>query len=380
MVLVRRCGVDRLHQRLFRTNKLHHESVKCTGKIPASVERVWSLVRNFHGTWHPAINTMEIEHDNAGRLIRALTVHGEQTIYRERLTWFSDCEHSFAYTHIEGIEGAQEYRAQLSVSFESDTECSVTMSAQLTAASPRSSQITAGTKAIFESAISTIDTLMQGTRSKNANVTAEERTNELKVGENHATTQIIPGSPTLTVSRIDGPREDILCLFLHGIGGNKENWHKQLRAIAPYCTTPSLDLRGYGESDLGEQQSTVEDYCNDILRVLDTFKAKKLILCGLSFGAWIATSFAVRHPDRLAGLVLSGGCTGMSEASSEERESFLSSREVPMSEGKTPADFAPSVVTFLSGPDCTDDVKNELLSSMSAITSENLCRCFTLLY
>jgi len=88
----------------------------------------------------------------------------------------------------------------------------------------------------------------------------------------------------------------------------------------------------------------------------------------------------MRHPQRLAALVLSGGCTGMSEASTEEREGFRRSREVPMSEGKTPSDFAPDVVKILAGPDCTEQVKAQLLESMQTIASETYAdalRCFT---
>ena len=58
----------------------------------------------------------------------------------------------------------------------------------------------------------------------------------------------------------------------------------------------------------------MDGYCADILRVAKVLGARRLVLVGLSYGAWIATSFAMRHSDTLAGLVLSGGCTGMSEA------------------------------------------------------------------
>ena len=68
---------------------------------------------------------------------------------------------------------------------------------------------------------------------------------------------------------------------------------------------------------MGFRQSTIDDYCEDILRVMAAFNADKIILCGLSYGSWIVTSFAMRRPDKLAGLVLSGGCAGMSEAGLE---------------------------------------------------------------
>src|SRR5690606_12838709 len=93
-----------------------------------------------------------------------------------------------------------------------------------------------------------------------------------------------------------------LVLFLHGIGGGRTNWLPQLAAAARFAQAATLDLRGYGDSRLGPSQSTIEDYCADILRAMDTLGANRLILCGLSYGSWIATSFAMRHPDKLAGL------------------------------------------------------------------------------
>ena len=42
-------------------------------------------------------------------------------------------------------------------------------------------------------------------------------------------------------------------------------------------------------------------------------RIEEFILVGLSYGSWLATSFAMRHPDRLAGLVLSGSAIGVVE-------------------------------------------------------------------
>ena len=142
----------------------------------------------------------------------------------------------------------------------------------------------------------------------------------------------------------------------------------------------ALDLRGYGDSTLGPNRSTVDDYCADILRVREALGADRLVLVGLSYGSWIATSFAMRHPDLLAGLVLSGGCTGMSEAGVEEREAFRVSRLVPIDAGQAPADFAPSVVKVLAGPNASDATKAQLLQSMAAIaaaTYRDALLCFT---
>ena len=92
------------------------EQVQVIGFSKAAPSAVWSIARDFCGHWHPAIATMRAEHDAKGALIRAFTVIGEDTTYRERLTYFSDFDQVMAYEHLEGIRGADSYAARLTVS------------------------------------------------------------------------------------------------------------------------------------------------------------------------------------------------------------------------------------------------------------------------
>jgi len=191
--------------------------------------------------------------------------------------------------------------------------------------------------------------------------------------------RLIDDLPRLALTTAGGPGRR-LCLFLHGIGGNRDNWDQQVEVASGVMPAAALDLRGYGDSTLGPRQSTVDDYCDDILRVMQVMGAERLVLVGLSYGSWIATSFAMRHPHLLDGLVLSGGCTGMSEAGPDEREAFRISREVPMNAGQTPRDFAPAVVKVLAGPNASEDTRKRLYDSMAAIPTEtyrDALVCFT---
>jgi len=357
------------------------KEIHSSGKVSASADQVWALVGDFHANWHPAIDTMAAEHDDRGGVIRAFTVTGDSAHYRERLTWHSNSERSFAYSHVEGIAGVETYSAHLAVAEINSTECTVSMAAQLTAAEPRATEIATGTQAIFDAAIASIQSSASTLPLVEVNKSGTTESSNNSATLLDLKTLRIPESPALAISYIDSSAaKDTLCLFIHGIGGNRSNWHGQLAALSSYCTTAAMDLRGYGDSALGDAQSTVDDYCEDIIRVADAFGTKKLILCGLSYGAWISTSFAMRHPQRLAALVVSGGCTGMSEATAATREAFLRSREVPLNEGKTPADFAPDVVEILAGPHCTEQVKSQLLESMQAVSSQTYAdalRCFT---
>jgi len=348
------------------------ELVEVTGKSPADPDAVWRIAQNFANGWHPAIESMSAESDDSGRLIRVFTVHGEETEYRERLTYFSHSDRTLRYTHLQGIQDVEHYNASLCIAADDAGGSHIIWSAEIVAESARAKAIATGTHFIFETGISALSDLAKSAER----MTINEITNPSYAAYE---TQQVAGLPELTISKTP-VKSGSLCLFLHGIGGNRSNWFGQLDHVGTAMCAAALDLRGYGDSKLGPYQSTVDDYCNDILRVCNVLKVEKLVLCGLSYGAWIATSFAQRYPEKLAGLVLSGGCTGMSEASVEERESFRSSREVPLNAGQVPADFAPAVVDVIAGPTASEQVREQLLSSMSGIdanTYRDALTCFT---
>jgi pimeloyl-ACP methyl ester carboxylesterase len=131
-----------------------------------------------------------------------------------------------------------------------------------------------------------------------------------------------------------------------------------------------MDFRGYGGGTLGSEQSRADNHCNDMLRVMHALGKPAVILCGLSFGSWIAASFAMRHPGRLVGLVFSSGCTGMSEAPESERAEFLRLRRRPMDDGKRPAEFASEVVSVIAGPEADQGTRRILHDAMASISVE----------
>ena len=334
-------------------------------------EALWPTARDFCGAWHPFIATIAEERSARGAVIRRFTAHGEDTVYREQRTYLSNSDRVIAYTHLEGIKGANRYNARLTLSPREGGGTALSWTAEIEAPGPRAAEIAKGTAPVFQAGIEAI-LARAGTRVSDEDPIFDENRCAL-------TDTILQGTPNLALTHT-AKKGDTLALFLHGIGGARKNWARQLERAGHVMTACAMDLRGYGQSSLGFAQSTVDDYCDDICRVMDHFGARKLVLVGLSYGSWIATSFAMRHPGMLAGLVLSGGCTGMSEAGPEEREAFRVSREVPLNAGQVPADFAPAVVKVIAGPEASEEVRAELLASMSAIpaaTYRDALICFT---
>ncbi|MBN8629429.1 MAG: alpha/beta fold hydrolase [Rhodobacterales bacterium] len=384
------------------------EVVQVRGHVPAPPDAVWATVRDFCGAWHPWIETIRQEQGPRGALVRAFTVTGEDTTYREQQTYLSDSDRVLGYTHLEGIRDCEAYDARITVTPAEAGGTIVSWTATIRAPAARLAAICEGTKAVFEAGIAALATASVPERHDTplyAPVPVETLIFDDLPRLALTISQAPPPRPSPTrgeggsrasgpgsaasTSRLPSPSRggdgggglgDTLCLFLHGIGGGRTNWLPQVQAVGSSMPAAALDLRGYGDSTLGPRQSTVDDYCADILRVAEKLGAKRLVLVGLSYGSWIATSFAMRHPDMLAGLVLSGGCTGMSEAGPDEREAFRVSREVPLNAGQVPADFAPAVVKVLAGPDASDDTRKKLYDSMAAIpaaTYRDALVCFT---
>jgi len=345
------------------------DMVQVHGHLRADPAAVWAVVRDFAGAWHPWIAAIRAETSPQGAAIRAFTIAGEDTLYREQLTYFSDTDRTLGYTHLEGIAGLEAYDARITITAAEAGGSIINWSATVRASAARLGPICEGTKAVYEAGIAAL-----------ATATATVPPAPTLPAPVAIDTLTIDDLPRLALSITPDLDDGRLCLFLHGIGGARHNWAAQLAQMGSKIRSAALDLRGYGDSTLGPQQSTVDDYCADILRVTEILGAKRLVLVGLSYGSWIATSFAMRHPEMLDGLVLSGGCTGMSEAGPDEREAFRVSREVPMNAGQVPADFAPAVVNVLAGPEASDATKAALHLSMAAIpaaTYRDALVCFT---
>ncbi len=335
-------------------------------------DAAWAYIREFGSEWHPDILTATQSVDASGAVVREFT-GSDGALYREQRTYFSDTDHLLRYTLTDGIAGVEGYCGEASV-----LNATVTWSCSFKAESDIGSTVSDGSKAIFDNGLQWLkrnikqpDKKRQDKKKSNAikNNTAPQRETIAGLAELSVLTTVPAGQPCWT-----------LVLFIHGIGGNAGNWKEQLKALGPSYAAAALDLRGYGKSERGNSQTRIDDHCADINRVMKHFGARKLVLVGLSMGSWIATSFAMRHPQLLAGLVLAGGCTGMSEADADERNRFLAARAEPLASGRTPRDFAPDVVKVIAGPNATSKQRDILHRSMASITSDtylDALNCFT---
>ncbi|MBE0673044.1 MAG: alpha/beta fold hydrolase [Bacteroidales bacterium] len=92
-------------------------------------------------------------------------------------------------------------------------------------------------------------------------------------------------------------------VILHGLYGSSDNWVSIARRLAVRYTVFIPDMRNHGESP----HSHLHDYehmCSDIEEFTTRHVGSKFILLGHSMGGKVAMTFALRHPDDLAALIV----------------------------------------------------------------------------
>ncbi|MFF0424005.1 alpha/beta fold hydrolase [Streptomyces sp. NPDC004520] len=109
--------------------------------------------------------------------------------------------------------------------------------------------------------------------------------------------------PTFYEDRGTGPA----LLLIHGHPFDHTMWQPQIDRFsrAGYrVITP--DLRGYGATPLGPRTgtTTLGDFAEDLVALLDSLEIEECVVAGLSMGGQIAMELVRRHPGRVRGLVL----------------------------------------------------------------------------
>ena len=92
-------------------------------------------------------------------------------------------------------------------------------------------------------------------------------------------------------------------VVLHGLFGSSGNWRGVARALACTHTIVSVDLRNHGASPWTDSMDYVE-MAEDVLQLIDRLELKRPMVMGHSMGGKVAMALALRHPARIAGLIV----------------------------------------------------------------------------
>jgi pimeloyl-ACP methyl ester carboxylesterase len=118
-------------------------------------------------------------------------------------------------------------------------------------------------------------------------------------------THRIPVSDGLELNVLEWSTDGIPLILLHGGGNEAHLWDDFAPCVAPHYRVIAVDQRGHGDSDWDSEGRYETEYLvNDLEALLAAYEIDRFVLIGFSMGGRVAMSFAGRHPDRLAGLVL----------------------------------------------------------------------------
>jgi pimeloyl-ACP methyl ester carboxylesterase len=94
-------------------------------------------------------------------------------------------------------------------------------------------------------------------------------------------------------------------VFIHGSGGDREDWRGQLDGLSDKATVVALELPGHGFSE-PPGESTVPAYSEWVLDFVQTIGLKKVVLFGCSLGSAITQWIALSPPAWLTAIGLVG--------------------------------------------------------------------------
>jgi len=117
--------------------------------------------------------------------------------------------------------------------------------------------------------------------------------------------------------RTDGAamREVPTVLLLHGGPGfDHSNFKPDFSRLADIAQVVYLDHRGNGRSDRGDPAKwNLPQWGDDVRAFCDALEIVRPIVLGISFGGMVAMSYATRHPEHPAKLVLSSTAARLSQ-------------------------------------------------------------------
>ena len=109
-------------------------------------------------------------------------------------------------------------------------------------------------------------------------------------------------------------------IFIHGFPFNMAMWNPQIESLSNYCRVITYDIRGFGNSDVGNEEFTIALFAKDLISLMDALKIDKTILCGLSMGGYIALNAIENYARRISALILSDtSCKADTSEAKEKR-------------------------------------------------------------
>jgi pimeloyl-ACP methyl ester carboxylesterase len=98
--------------------------------------------------------------------------------------------------------------------------------------------------------------------------------------------------------------EGLPLVLLHAFPLSSAMWLEQRNDLSDLCRVITPDLRGFGGSQLGDDEPSMDRMADDVVALLDRLDLDRVVLGGLSMGGYVTMALLRRHADRVRGLML----------------------------------------------------------------------------
>ncbi len=160
--------------------------------------------------------------------------------------------------------------------------------------------------------------------------------------------------------------EGLPLVFIHAFALNQTMWQEQVAALKNQYRCITLDLRGFGHSDVVDEPSLMNQMASDVRQLMKALSIDKAVLIGLSMGGYIALAFYRNYPEMVGALVLAD--TRATADADEAKANRLLSAEKALREGSVA--IADETTPKLLG-DTTIKTNPDLVKLVHSIQAEN---------
>lgn len=106
---------------------------------------------------------------------------------------------------------------------------------------------------------------------------------------------------------LTGPENAPVLVLSNGIMMGTASWVYQKTALNTHLRVLLYDCRGMWQSDHPEEPYSMEQHADDLAGLLDALQIEKAHIGGISYGAEVSLTFAIKYPEKTQSLIVIDG-------------------------------------------------------------------------
>lgn len=145
-------------------------------------------------------------------------------------------------------------------------------------------------------------------------------------------------------------------LLIHAFPLNSAMWQHQLDFFSPSMRVIAPDLPGFGKSELGRRNVTLDEYADVLVALLEQLQIERAVVAGVSMGGYISFALLRRYPNWISALILAD--TKAQADSDEAKAKRAENAQIALEQGQDA--IAERMLPTLLGPEAPETLKDQV--------------------